>query len=602
MMNNISSFLRRTAGLLVLAALGVASVSSCDIAEISCDDSAKKDLTPLSTPQPRLVSATVSSLTFAWDKVADAVQYGYQLIGPDGSSVDGGTTSGTSAVIEGLRDNVTYTFQLSAFAEATGSSLGTSAIAELQCATGAIQPLGKPVLSIETGDGTATISWEAVENADSYGYSYIAEEDTAVTGETSNTSLTLNLASGSYTLTLWAQSEDEAYSDSEKATAQFDVVRNDRDESWSVKGTVDDGAGNTWKATMVAWSDGSYTIRDWYNVEGYDLEFYVNDDGSISVANYYEDYYPNIWVESGDDTDNGWVQLYTTTYGSDYYSYFLGNQKGGNVMVYNYRTSNWYTFSWPSTSSREESWSVKGTVDDGAGNKWEAILVAWKDGTYTIEDWYNVTGYDFDFTVNADKSITAINCYASYLPAVWIGSGDSVDSGWVKIYTDGGYSSFTGNKSAGGEVWFYSYRTSGYYDFVWESSGGEEGGLTVDDIVGTYAQNSTGEQIFDGYNWTAFTSTNDVTITKVDDTTVTVTGIMKADYSLTAKFDAAAATLTFEPQAWLDWYVFCTYNAPTTSVTANINDGVITLSDWTAYYTEYSYSYVWSAKTVLTKK
>ena len=596
MMNNISSFLRRTAGLLVLAALGVASVSSCD-------DSAKKDLTPLSTPQPRLVSATVSSLTFAWDKVADAVQYGYQLIGPDGSSVDGGTTSGTSAVIEGLRDNVTYTFQLSAFAEATGSSLGTSAIAELQCATGAIQPLGKPVLSIETGDGTATISWEAVENADSYGYSYVAEEGTAVTGETSNTSLTLNLATGSYTLTLWAQSEDEAYSDSEKATAQFDVVRNDRDESWSVKGTVDDGAGNTWEATMVAWSDGSYTIRDWYNVEGYDLEFYVNDDGSIYVANYYEDYYPNIWVESGDDTDNGRVQLYTTTYGSDYYSYFLGNQKGGNVMVYNYRTSNCYTFSWPSTSSREESWSVKGTVDDGDGTKWEATLVAWKDGTYTIEDWYNVAGYDFDFTVNADRSITAINCYASYLPAVWIGSGDSVDDGWVKIYTDDGYSSFTGNKSAGGEIWFYSYRTGGYYDFVWESSGGEEGGLTVDDIVGTYAQNNT-YRLWYNNAWNNYAPTNDITITKVDDTTVSIEGFISTltdgGKVINATVDTAKATLSFEPQMVDDWYKLAGQNAITDSVTATWDDGTITFGDWSLWYDGYAYAY--STATVLTKK
>ena len=467
-MNGILIFARRAAAALALAALGVAALSSCEPTE--------EILPSLDAPQPRLVSSTVSSLTFAWDKVANTTQYTYELLSADGTSVDGGVTPGLKAEFTGLKDNTTYTFRLMAHPEVYSDSYGSSQESLIAAQTPAIKPLDTPSLSVNLEGGVA-VSWNEVDNAAYYSYTCKSDNGTDISDTTTDTSVTFNgLKTGDYTVTVTAQSEDEAYSVSETATVTFYVET--KDEIWRVDGTVNDGAGKTWEATMVAWSDGSYTIRDWYNVEGYDLEFYVNDDGSISVANYYEEYYPNIWVESGDDTDNG----------------------------------------------------------------------------------------------------------------------------WVKIYTDGECSSFTGNKSAGGEIWFYSCRTGGYYDFVWESSGGEEGGLTVDDIVGTYAQQSTGEEIFDGSNWTAFTSTNDVTITKVDDTTVTVTGIMYADSSLTAKFDAAAATLTFEPQAWLDCYVFCAYNAPTTSVTANISDGVISLSDWTAYYTGYSYSYVWSAKTVLTKK
>ena len=608
-MNRILIFARRAATVLALAALGVAALSSCEPTE--------EILTPLDAPQPRLVSSTVSSLTFTWDKVANTTQYTYELLSADGTSVDGGVTAGVKAEFTGLSDNTTYTFRLIAHPAVNSSDYESSMEGTVNATTVTITPLATPVLTVST-EGAATVSWEAIDNAAYYKYTCTSENGTDIFGTTTGTSVTLRgLKTGEYTVTVRAISEYEACSDSETASVTF-TYETVVEESWSVTGTVSDGGGNSWNATLVSWSDGSYTLRNWYNVEGYDLEFVINSDGSMSITNNYKDYEPKIWVASGDDVDNGWVQLYTETNGSDYYSYFKGSQTSGDFYVYNYRTSGWYEFVWPASGGgqeeKTESWSVKGTVDDGAGNKWEATMVAWSDGSYSIKDWYKVEGYDIDFTVNSDGTISVTNYYQSYYPNLWVASGDDVDYGWVHVYTDSGYSLFSGDKSSG-EVWFYNYRTADSYDFVWPASGGSQGGdeggetggdevgaLTVDDLVGTYAQQSTGEEIFDGKDWKEFTSTNDVTITKVDDTTVTVTGIMKADYSLTAKFDAAAATLTFESQDWLGYYVFCTYNAPTTSVTANINDGVITLSGWTAYYTEYSYSYVWSAKTVLTKK
>ncbi len=473
-MNRILIFARRAAAVLALAALGVAVFSSCKPEE--------KVMTPLDTPQPRLLSATVSALTFTWDKVAHTVQYTYELLAADGSSVDGGVTAGVKAEFTGLADNTTYTFRMIAHPEVNSSDYASSMEGTVSATTVVITPLATPVLTVNT-EGAATVSWEAIANAAYYSYTCTSEDGTNITGTTSDTSVTFGgLQSGEYTVTVRAVSEYEACSDSETASVTF-TYEAVKEELWNVTGTVNDGANNTWNATMVAWSDGSYTIKDWYNTEGYDLEFYVNSDVTITVTN-------------------------KTTY--DGYDYVLAN-----------------------------------------ADKWICI------------DTYYYEGY-------------------------------------------GSYSEFSGNKESG-EVWFWSYETNSYYDFVWPAQGGDDGGetggaITVDDIIGTYAQKSTGEQIFDGYNWTAFTSTNDVTITKVDDTTVTVTGIMYADFSLTAKFDAEAATLTFAPQTWLTWYVFCAYDAPTTSVTANIKDGVITLSGWTAYYTDYSYSYVWSAETVLTKK
>ena len=466
-MNRIFKIGRRAAAVLALAALGVAAFSSCEPTE--------EILPSLDAPQPRLVSSTVSSLTFAWDKVANTTQYTYELLSADGTSVDGGVTPGLKAEFTGLKDNTTYTFRLMAHPEVLSESYGSSQEAILAAQTEAITPLETPSLIVDLESGV-TVSWFAVDNAAYYIYTCKSDNGTDISDTTTDTSVTLSgLKTGDYMVSVTAYSENEAYSTSETAYSSFSYVET-KDEIWRVNGSVDDGAGKTWTATLVAWSNGSYTIKGWYGTEGYDLEFYVNSDATITVTNK------------------------TTSEGYDYVA------------------------------------------------------------------------------ANADE---------------WI----CIDTNYYEGY--GAYSSFSGTKLTG-EIWFWSYATNGYYDFVWSSGGGSS--ITVDDIVGTYAQNSTGQQIFDGYNWTAFTSTNDVVITKVDDTTVTVTGIMYADYSLTAKFDAAAATLTFEPQTWLDWYVFCAYDAPTTPVIANISDGVITLSDWTAYYEDYSYSYVWSAETVLTKK
>ena len=450
----------RLAGIFLLSAL---------CALTSCKDD-EKVLTPLPAPEAGLYQATVSSLTFYWDKVANATQYAYELLDPEGEKVSGGVTEGTVAVLTGLKDNTDYKFTVWAYGPFEGD-YSKSPVAEISGTTPAIVQLATPVPVINLENGVVA-SWEAIANAAYYSYTCTSANGTDISGTVEGTSVALsNLATGAYSFSVKAVSGEEAFSDSESATVSFEI---EKKESWRVVGSFDDGTGNKWPVTMIVWNNGTYTLKDWYNVEGYDLEFSVNDDTSINILNYYEPYLPNIWVEAGFEEDNGWIQLYTA----------------------------------------------------------------------------------------------------------------------------GGYSSFAGSKSEGGSVWFYSYKTDGYPEFTWTG----DGGSLIDDLVGTYSQNSTGSQIFDGSNWVDFTSTNDVVIEKIDDNTVSVTGLMYEDNTLKATVDAEAKTLTFEPQTWLDWYVFCVYDSPTTSVVATIADGVITMSNWTAYYTDYSYSYVYGANTTLTKK
>lgn len=450
----------RLAGIFLLSAL---------CALTSCKDD-EKVLTPLPAPEAGLYQATVSSLTFYWDKVANATQYAYELLDPEGEKVSGGVTEGTVAVLTGLKDNTDYKFTVWAYGPFEGD-YSKSPVAEISGTTPAIVQLATPKLTVLVNGG-AVATWDEVPNATHYVLTISINGGKESSWDITGTEIMIgNLSTGTYTVTLKAVSDDEAFSDSELATATFVI---EKKEAWRVDGTFDDGTGNKWPVTMIVWNNGTYTLKDWYNVEGYDLEFSVNDDTSINILNYYEPYLPNIWVEAGFEEDNGWIQLYTA----------------------------------------------------------------------------------------------------------------------------GGYSSFAGSKSKGGSVWFYSYKTEGYPEFTWTG----DGGSLIDDLVGTYSQNSTGSQIFDGSNWVDFTSTNDVVIEKIDDNTVSVTGLLYEDNTLKASVDAEAKTLTFEPQTWLDWYVFCVYDSPTTSVVATIADGVITMSNWTAYYTDYSYSYVYDANTTLTKK
>lgn len=243
-------------------------------------------------------------------------------------------------------------------------------------------------------------------------------------------------------------------------------------------------------------------------------------------------------------------------------------------------------------------WSVEGTVDDGAGKTWNVTLIAWNDGTYTIKDWYNIKGYDFDFIANEDGSISVTNYYADYYPELWVETGDDVDNGWVHVY-NGAWSSFKGNQESG-ELWFYSYRTSGYYELTWVVPQS----VTVDELVGTYAQNNT-YQFYSSGAWGDYSSENDITITKVDDNTVAIVGFMysaeEGGQTINATVDAENGILTIEPQMIDQWYKLAGQGAETEAVKVSYTgNGTLVFGKWSAWYGGYVYGN--SIDTVLTKK
>ena len=321
----------RKMGLLLMAALLLnTAFTSC-----SSDDVVK---TQLETPAVTEGNKTVSSLAFNWQAVSGATQYAYELYDADGKVVLGDVTSATSIITTGLQPNSTYTLKVWAYS-AVGSDKTTSPIATLTATTNAKVPLDNPVPTATSANGGVTISWPEVEHATAYKYSYVVDGETKTgTVETNSVTLT-DLPIGEYTIQIVATSSDEAYSDSEPISLTFQRTKA---EAWRKTGTYTSaGLGMSFKADIVAYDDGSYTIEAPLGEDGYSINFTV-DAASKEITpvgvtadqyGYYSiytssQYYASIYTASGysefsGDADAGEVWFGAYTYDYD------GNQIGG---------------------------------------------------------------------------------------------------------------------------------------------------------------------------------------------------------------------------------------------------------------------------------
>ena len=298
---------------------------------VSCgDDDVVK--TPLDAPSLATGDTKTSSLAFNWQAVSGATQYAYELYGPDEQLVLGDVTTATSIIATGLEPNTTYTLKVWAFAN-VNSDKTTSPIATLTATTNAKVPLSNPVPEAHSANGGVTISWPAVEHADKYRYSYVDAEGNTVEGETETNSVTLtNLPIGEYTIQIIATSDDEAYSDSEPIKLTFQRTKA---ETWRRNGTYTSaGMGISYKATIVAYDDGSYTIEAPFGEPGYEISFTVDAENKeitpIGVTPDQYGYYP-IYVSS---------QNYVTLYTVSGYSEFSGDENEGEVWFGSYSYDN----------------------------------------------------------------------------------------------------------------------------------------------------------------------------------------------------------------------------------------------------------------------
>jgi hypothetical protein len=432
----------------------------------ACSDDDDATLSALSSPVNENVTATVHTLTFSWDKVNDATQYAYELKNADGDVVAGDVTNKTSVYFSGLNDGATYTLDVWAYAKAYSDQYSKSKIATFTGTTVATKTLAAPQNLAANEKGT-TITWDAVEHADYYGYVVNNSTDTLYVYDT--TLLLQGYSGGDYTISVFGVSTDEEYPRAESASLSFTIVKQ---LLWSVDGNFSRYDGTSSTRTLECYDDGSYKLKNWFDVDGYDLDFTANNDGTMTVKSNYDA---------------------VPYYGYDYY--------------------------WVETT-------------------------AWNNGSYLCP------------------------AYSSFYIA----------SGYVYFYIwDSG--SFSG--------------TTGYDIF-------EAKTVTADDFVGTYSDDSY--QWYDNA-WSGWGTTT-VTAEKVDDKTLSFAGVAwnsSDPWSAEIEYNAAgfATGIIFKGgQIYSTWYTLGDYYSDSADVTATFDSNLnITLSDYALWYGGYAYCYMYTTLT-----
>lgn len=366
-MNNILDKSLSWSKALLIAFLAMGSFAACD-------DDDDVNLSALSTPGNENVEATVYTLKFTWDEVDNATQYAYELKNEAGEVVSGDVTNKTSVYFTGLNDGSTYTLDVWAYAKAYSDQYYKSKVASFTGTTVATKALAAPQNVTSTVDGTTVVvSWDAVEHADSYGYIL----DGGRASSTRSNSVTLKgLSTGSHEITIYGVSRSEEYPRADSTLYKFNVEKQ-KQIVWQCTGSFKNVVLNTTTdRTLIYYDDDTYTLKSWYGVEGYDLNFSV--DASTGEMNIVSDYAPSggwYWVATGVNANGTWL------YPIDGCSKFTATSTGS--YVYFWFNDNYVGY---------DEFKVETTVDDLVGT--------YDDHTYGDHDYAWSQGASFDWDTN----------------------------------------------------------------------------------------------------------------------------------------------------------------------------------------------------------
>jgi hypothetical protein len=414
----------------------------------SCSDD-DDDLTQLSSPTgSEATDVTATSLTFTWNKMSNVIQYGYTLKNANGEALVTDVTTAHTATFTGLQPGHTYTLEVTAYA-AVGSEYSNSQPLVLTGTTLSFLQLDTPVVTAEAA-ARSVISWNQVDNATEYTYSYELN-GTPVSVTTTDTSFTLDFLpiDEAVTVSVVASSPaSELYHPSDAGTV---TVTRTRTQSAKITAELIDGY--TYEQlgeqrTLTSYSDGSYVISDWYGTSGYDLEFIVPDANTGEPV--FNATYDSGWwalIASADET----VWAYT----SGYYGALYGDMNEGGFYFWNNNTNSSYYLEWKPKTDWPGTWTNGDTVVS-------ATIHLNEDGSYTLPGWYGYEGYDFHFTLDGNNYIVLSSdeyYYDSGTWYWWIPTGPTDNDGtW--IYVAGGFGQWDNTG-----IWFYDYGLGAYYWF-----------------------------------------------------------------------------------------------------------------------------------------
>ncbi len=439
-------------------------------------------------------------------------------------------------------------------------------------------PLQAPVVSegVKTVS-TIAFSWAPVEGASQYAYELYDTDDKLVSGYGGVTSATSYIASGlqhntTYTLKVWAFSPV----DGNRTTSPVATLTATTNAPQPLGQPQEAETSISGSSVTVTWPQVDYATA---------YDYTLTSDGET--------------VYTGTVSDN------SVTFGKlaegDYALTLVATSSDEN-----YADSEPFSLTFTVEIKIQELWRATGTYHSAALNQdFTADIVAYDDGTYTIEKPFGEEGYDISFSVDeATAILIPKNAYtdgdgwtyfypsSQYYTASWLG--------------DASYSNFEGDRSKG-ELWFATYLYSmngtlvggwGYDTFSWESAA-----LAISDICGTYNAHVTCYDYFDFTEWATIDRTDEVTISDNGDGTVNIYNFYDWEDNFTAKVDLDARTLTIEPVAnWGGYYTFASTADQTAPVVGTINaDNTITFSNFGAWYDGRSYIYTGS-ECVMTKK
>lgn len=419
-------------------------------------------LLPLDAPEVTNPAASVSSLTFAWDAVEGATQYALELYAPDGNKIKTLVTTATEATFSKLSPSTTYTLKVWAYGPLYGDKT-TSPTFVLTATTPAITTLATPQPTAVDNGPTVTVSWDAIANAQYYEYAYIVSGESK-TGTTEQTSINLaGLPTGTYTVTVKAVNDDEAFVSSAAGSVTF---TRSRYQLWECEGVYYSAYyKDYWDTKIIAYSDGSYVIPAWYQYDGYDLVFsYDAAAGQLVILN------PDAWIN-----EYGYTCVPTGITGYDLplwldggFSGMKGGQTAGSMWVYD----GWCDYDDPDCYDTFY-WEKQMTVDDVAGT-YECYM----SGYTLTNDWKN---WDwFEYTYNLE--ITKVDATTVQITDLY----------WDGLPLTGTFDPKTQKITFRPQAW-------GYYTFCLDTEDGDIPAGTEQPVVATVNDN----MVITMDNWTA---------------------------------------------------------------------------------------------------
>lgn len=362
--------------------------------------------TPLDTTQGETQKVTYNSITFDWDKVEGATQYGYELYDNNDILVVRNVTIKNSVTIGDLQPATEYTLKVWSYA-ALGSDHSASAPIELKATTIALKAIGTPTLSCNLQGGKYVVTWKSVSNATEYAYILTnADGEVVKSGTTDSRSLSFsNLKTGDYTIAVKALSSKGGYEpEGEYANLAFTV---EEIFLWKAEGTYwSEIYGQSWTATIVCYDENNYSIQGWYGVEGYDIEFEVDPitdpEDTFYVSGDY-DYDASSYTFLVPTGRKDLPIVYVYPWWNE--SLFSGNQNGGSVKI--------CVWSDGANDFVTDVFTWKGEVAGGADNfigSWNVTM----SGYSAIND-----NFEFEpFSSTTKIEITKVDDFTISMPAL----------------------------------------------------------------------------------------------------------------------------------------------------------------------------------------